>query len=155
VASQYGVDMLSVLFLTPLPGTRLWDRMKSEDRIILDAFREDWKYYTLTFPVARYKRLSLDDVIQEMISCNRHFYSRAAHQAGSSCRLESLTYSCRLSSYKTTSAVPTCCGESRREVRLSAYRASQLLSFGPDSWNGTSLQKAFRHRASSMSMQAS
>ena len=77
VASEYGVDMLSVLFLTPLPGTRLWDRMKSEGRITLDAFPEDWKYYTLTFPVARYKRLSLDGVIQEMISCNRHFYSRA------------------------------------------------------------------------------
>ncbi len=77
VASQYGVDMLSVLFLTPLPGTRLWDRMKSEGRITLDAFPEDWKYYTLTFPVARYKRLSLDGVIQEMISCNRRFYSRA------------------------------------------------------------------------------
>ncbi len=75
VASQYGVDILNVLFLTPLPGTRLWDRMKSEDRIALDAFPEDWKYYTLTFPVARYKHLSLDGIIQEMISCNRNFYS--------------------------------------------------------------------------------
>jgi radical SAM superfamily enzyme YgiQ (UPF0313 family) len=51
VASQYGVDILNALFLTPLPGTRLWDQMKSEDRIALDAFPEDWKYYTLTFPV--------------------------------------------------------------------------------------------------------
>ena len=75
VASQYGVDNLNVLFLTPLPGTRLWDQMKSEDRIALDAFPEDWKYYTLTFPVARYKHLSLDGIIQEMISCNRNFYS--------------------------------------------------------------------------------
>ena len=75
VASQYGVDNLNVLFLTPLPGTRLWDRMKSEDRIALDAFPEDWKYYTLTFPVARYKHLSLDGIIDEMISCDRDFYS--------------------------------------------------------------------------------
>jgi radical SAM superfamily enzyme YgiQ (UPF0313 family) len=74
-ASQYGVDNLNVLFLTPLPGTRLWEQMKSEDRIALDAFPEDWKYYTLTFPVARYKHLSLDGIIQEMISCNRNFYS--------------------------------------------------------------------------------
>jgi radical SAM superfamily enzyme YgiQ (UPF0313 family) len=29
VASQYGVDSLNVLFLTPLPGTRLWDQMES------------------------------------------------------------------------------------------------------------------------------
>jgi radical SAM superfamily enzyme YgiQ (UPF0313 family) len=74
-AREYGVDNLNVLFLTPLPGTRLWDQMKSEGRIALDAFPEDWKYYTLTFPVARYKHLSLDGVLQEMISCNRNFYS--------------------------------------------------------------------------------
>ena len=75
MAGEYGVDYLNVLFLTPLPGTRLWEQMKSEDRIALDAFPEDWKYYTLTFPVARFKHLSLDGVIQEMISCNRDFYS--------------------------------------------------------------------------------
>jgi len=75
VAGHYGVDNLNTLFLTPLPGTRLWDQMKSEDRIALDAFPEDWQYYTLTFPVARYKHLSLDTVIQEMLCCNRSFYS--------------------------------------------------------------------------------
>ena len=77
VARQYGVDNLNVLFLTPLPGTRLWDQMRSEGRIARDAFPADWKYYTLTFPVARYKHLSLDGIIQEMISCNRNFYSMA------------------------------------------------------------------------------
>ena len=74
-ASRYGVDNLNALFLTPLPGTRLWDQMKSEDRIALHTFPEDWKYYTLTFPVARYKNLSLDGIIAEMISCDRSFYS--------------------------------------------------------------------------------
>jgi hypothetical protein len=59
----------------PLPGTRLWDQMNAENRIALDRFPEDWKYYTLTFPVARYKHLSLDGIIAEMISCNRTFYS--------------------------------------------------------------------------------
>jgi radical SAM superfamily enzyme YgiQ (UPF0313 family) len=74
-AIQYGVDNLNALFLTPLPGTRLWDRMKAEDRIALDRFPEDWKYYTLTFPVARYKHLSLDGISDEMLSCDRTFYS--------------------------------------------------------------------------------
>jgi hypothetical protein len=49
--------------------------MKLEGRIALNAFPEDWKYYTLTYPVARYKHLSLAGIIQEMISCNRVFYS--------------------------------------------------------------------------------
>jgi len=74
-ASQYGVDTLNTLFLTPLPGTRLWDQMKSEHRLAFTAFPEDWKYYTLTFPVARFKHLSLDGIIQEMNACNRDFYS--------------------------------------------------------------------------------
>ncbi|OCC14326.1 BchE/P-methylase family protein [Dissulfuribacter thermophilus] len=74
-ASQYGVDNLNVLFLTPLPGTRLWKQMKTEDRIALDSFPEHWKYYTLTFPVAKYKHFSLDVIIEEMLSCDRDFYS--------------------------------------------------------------------------------
>ena len=75
VASRFGLDNLNTLFLTPLPGTRLWDQMKSEDRIALNAFPDDWKYYTLTFPVAHYKRLSLDGIIEEMLCCERNFYS--------------------------------------------------------------------------------
>jgi radical SAM superfamily enzyme YgiQ (UPF0313 family) len=76
-ASRYGVDNLNALFLTPLPGTRLWDQMLAEDRLALDRFPEDWGYYTLTFPVARYKHLSTDGIIREMIACNREFYSLA------------------------------------------------------------------------------
>lgn len=76
-AIHYHVDTLNTLFLTPLPGTRLWNQMKSEDRIALNTFPEDWKYYTLTFPVARYKHFSREGIIQEMISCNRRFYSLA------------------------------------------------------------------------------
>jgi radical SAM superfamily enzyme YgiQ (UPF0313 family) len=75
VAGQYGVDLLNVLFLTPLPGTRLWGQMKADGRIALDEFPQDWDYYTLTFPVARYKHFSLNGVIREMIVCNRAFYS--------------------------------------------------------------------------------
>jgi hypothetical protein len=61
--------------LTPLPGTRLWDQMKAQSRIPCDTFPQDWKYYTLTYPVARYQHLSLDDIIREMTSCNETFYS--------------------------------------------------------------------------------
>ncbi|MEJ2146470.1 MAG: radical SAM protein, partial [Acidobacteriota bacterium] len=74
-ASHYGVDNLNLLFLTPLPGTRLWDEMKSAERLALDHFPEDWKYYTLTLPVARYRQLSQGAIIQETLNCNRSFYS--------------------------------------------------------------------------------
>ena len=87
-AVRYGVDSINVGFLTPLPGTRLWDQMKSEDRVALDTFPEDWKYYTLNFPVARYRHLSQDGIIREMISCSSNFYSlpRIAHRVAGNLR---------------------------------------------------------------------
>jgi radical SAM superfamily enzyme YgiQ (UPF0313 family) len=75
MASRYGVDNLNTLFLTPLPGTKLWKQMQSEKRIPLNNFPEDWKYYTLTYPVAKYKNLSMENIIEEMINCDRYFYS--------------------------------------------------------------------------------
>lgn len=74
-ARGYGLDNLNALFLTPLPGTRLCEQMKAEGRIVLDRFPEDWRHYTLTFPTARYKHLSMDDAIEEMRACNADFYS--------------------------------------------------------------------------------
>ena len=74
-ASNYGVDVLNALFLTPLPGTRLWDEMKSQDRIAADDFPRDWQYYTLNFPTAHYKHFSWDQILEEMNACDRSFYS--------------------------------------------------------------------------------
>ncbi|MCK4626917.1 MAG: hypothetical protein KAV00_16515, partial [Phycisphaerae bacterium] len=74
-ANHYGVDLLNVLFLTPLPGTRLWDKMKAQGRIAVHSFPEDWKYFTLSFPVAQYKHLSWTGILQEMDVCDHGFYS--------------------------------------------------------------------------------
>jgi radical SAM superfamily enzyme YgiQ (UPF0313 family) len=74
-ATDCGVDILSPLLLTPLPGTELWKQMESEDRIALDEFPDDWRYYTLAFPVARHRCLSMEEIMKEMISCSRSFYS--------------------------------------------------------------------------------
>jgi radical SAM superfamily enzyme YgiQ (UPF0313 family) len=74
-ACRYGVDNINVLFLTPLPGTRLWKQMEAEGRIALGNLPDDWKYYTLNYPVARYKYLTVDQIIREMTECNSAFYS--------------------------------------------------------------------------------
>jgi radical SAM superfamily enzyme YgiQ (UPF0313 family) len=74
-AERYGLDILDVTFMTPLPGTRLWRRMESEERIVRNQFPEDWKYYTLTFPVARFMNLSWPEALAEIQDCYRNFYS--------------------------------------------------------------------------------
>ena len=74
-AESYGLDDLNALFLTPLPGTRLWDQMEAEGRILLHDFPTDWNRYTLSFPVVRYAQFSTDEIIEEMRACSEHFYS--------------------------------------------------------------------------------
>jgi len=74
-ARLYGVDTLNTLFLTPLPGTRLWDEMKSQGRLAGSSFPGDWRYYTLTFPVARYRNFSCREIVREMNTCEGSFYS--------------------------------------------------------------------------------
>jgi radical SAM superfamily enzyme YgiQ (UPF0313 family) len=72
---RYGVDVLNALFLTPLPGTRLWDELEAHGCIAANAFPNDWKYYTLTFPVARYRHFSCREILREMETCDKIFYS--------------------------------------------------------------------------------
>lgn len=74
---SYGADIISPHILTPFPGTRLWDKWESENRIVANNFPKDWKYYTVGFPVAKFEHLSSSDIIKEWESSNQHFYSRA------------------------------------------------------------------------------
>ena len=74
-ASRYNVDALNVLFLTPLPGTRLWKKMDADGRIAANHFPADWSYYTLGFPTARYRSFSWAEIIAEMNICDHGFYS--------------------------------------------------------------------------------
>ncbi len=74
-ARAYGVDILNTLFLTPLPGTKLWEQTVAQGRLVLDQFPRDWQYYTLTYPVARCAQLTQQQATDEMLACGRSFYS--------------------------------------------------------------------------------
>ena len=74
-ARDYGVDILNALFLTPLPGTRLWDHMEGDGRIAADEFPGDWRFYTLGFPTAHYQNFSWSEIVSEMNACDEGFYS--------------------------------------------------------------------------------
>ncbi len=75
-ALDYDIDILNVMFLTPLPGTQLWGEMDAQDRIVANDFPADWQQYTLTNPTMRYRYLSWEDIISENEACSRQFYSR-------------------------------------------------------------------------------
>ncbi len=77
-ARLYGLDILNVMLLTPLPGTKLWETMEADNRLIAGTFPGDWKYFTLTLPVARHQKLSRKEIEAERESCYRNFYSYPA-----------------------------------------------------------------------------
>ncbi len=74
---EYGLDVVNITLLTPLPGTRLWTSMEKDERIIANASPDDWKCFTLSIPVARYLHLSRTDILDERASCLHSFYSYA------------------------------------------------------------------------------
>ena len=74
-AKEYGIDAANVLILTPLPGTKLYAQMEREGRIRSNDYPRDWKYYTLTYPVADYRNLTWAEVVEEVNRFNERFYS--------------------------------------------------------------------------------
>ena len=74
-ADRYGVDMASVLILTPLPGTQLYGDMERDGRIIANNYPEDWQYYTLGYPVAQYHNFTWAELVEEMARFGNLFYS--------------------------------------------------------------------------------
>ncbi len=70
-AVQLGIDIVQFTNLTPLPGTKLYEKWLSEGRITAINYPTDWERYTFTetvFDPARISAQQLDDTIYELRS---------------------------------------------------------------------------------------
>jgi radical SAM superfamily enzyme YgiQ (UPF0313 family) len=68
-AVRLGVDIIQVTNLTPLPGTKMYERYHSEGRLLAMNYPEDWERYTFVETVYRPRRMSareLDEAIYEL-----------------------------------------------------------------------------------------
>jgi radical SAM superfamily enzyme YgiQ (UPF0313 family) len=68
-AVRMGVDIIQVTNLTPLPGTKMFERFKAEGRLLATDWPRDWERYTFTETVYRPKRMTareLDEAIYEL-----------------------------------------------------------------------------------------
>ncbi|MFP4217220.1 MAG: B12-binding domain-containing radical SAM protein [Phycisphaerae bacterium] len=68
-AVQVGVDIIQITNLTPLPGTRLFDRWLEEGKIFATDFPEDWERYTFVETVFTPDGMSpkrLDETMYEL-----------------------------------------------------------------------------------------
>ncbi|HMQ15248.1 MAG TPA: radical SAM protein [Phycisphaerae bacterium] len=68
-AVRMGIDIVQVTNLTPLPGTKMYDRYKAEGRLVAMNYPEDWERYTFVETVYNPKNMTareLDEAIYEL-----------------------------------------------------------------------------------------
>jgi radical SAM superfamily enzyme YgiQ (UPF0313 family) len=70
-----GIDVMQTTFLTPLPGTRLFDRYHREGRLLYTNFPQDWDHYDMTQVVHRPGSLEPARLIRKMTKLNRQMYA--------------------------------------------------------------------------------
>ncbi len=56
------MDAQQLTILTPLPGTRLYNRLAQESRLFRTNYPDDWKYYDFTEAVFKPKHMSPDEL---------------------------------------------------------------------------------------------
>ncbi len=68
-AVKMGIDIIQITNLTPLPGTKMFDRYEMEGRLLARDYPQDWERYTFVETVYQPKQMSpreLDEAIYEL-----------------------------------------------------------------------------------------
>lgn len=72
-----GVDVMQTTYLTPLPGTRLFDRLNEEKRLLFTDFPRDWDRYDMTEVIFRPNAMPPAVLSETMHTCNCRLHSRS------------------------------------------------------------------------------
>lgn len=68
-AVEIGIDIIQITNLTPLPGTRYFDRLRDAGRLLTSSYPQDWERFTFTETVyqpANMTAQQLDEAIYEL-----------------------------------------------------------------------------------------
>ncbi|MBP87088.1 MAG: B12-binding domain-containing radical SAM protein [Planctomycetaceae bacterium] len=69
-----GVDVMQATAITPLPGTRVFQQMKEEGRLLRTNFPHDWDRYNLTEVVFQPTKMGVNELSQIMRDCVRRIW---------------------------------------------------------------------------------
>ncbi len=70
-----GVDVMQRTFMTPLPGTRLFERLRGEGRLLYDDFPRDWEHYDMGEAVHQPRGMTPESLTQAMEESGRQMYA--------------------------------------------------------------------------------
>ncbi len=68
------IDILQVSKLTPLPGTRLYETMNKENRILNQNYPDDWKDYRFTRILYEPAKMSVEDIYEGYGYLKRNYF---------------------------------------------------------------------------------
>lgn len=69
-----GVDVMQTTYLTPLPGTRLFEQLCDEGRLLYADFPHDWDRYDMTEVIHHPQGMSPEALAEAMGESNRRMY---------------------------------------------------------------------------------
>ena len=72
------IDTVNVSMLCPLPGTRLYERMRAEGRLLRTNYPEDWKHYDMAEAVFMPRHMSPDELEEGVVWTYEQLTSRRA-----------------------------------------------------------------------------
>ncbi|MFH0867318.1 MAG: radical SAM protein [Bacteroidota bacterium] len=70
------IDSYHLCTLTPFPGTKLFDRLKYEDRLLYDNFPSDWSKFSWNEIVIKLKSSSQEDLKKGIINAHKKLYNK-------------------------------------------------------------------------------
>ena len=70
------IDVMQLSILTPLPGTKVFQRAKEEGRLIKNNFPEDWKYYHAAEVTMKPKKIESERLTSLMKEINRDLFCK-------------------------------------------------------------------------------
>lgn len=69
------IDVMQTTFLTPLAGTRVFDRYYKENRLLYTNFPIDWDHYDMTEVIHRPGSMEPEQLSRKMINIHRQIYA--------------------------------------------------------------------------------
>ena len=70
------IDATQLSILNPLPGTRLYQRLKQEGRLLRTNYPDDWKYYDFTNVLFKPKNMTPEELDEGVARMHRNLSSR-------------------------------------------------------------------------------
>lgn len=70
-----GVDVMQKTYLTPLPGTRLFERLRKDGRLLFTDYPRDWEHYDMGEVVHKPGGMTPEDLTRAMCESSRRMYA--------------------------------------------------------------------------------